>query len=68
MIMASLKIHIDVVDQAATTILSEAAAREGFEVTLGRHILLLCIPHEVLKVERGFRLDHHQIDEYAFIR
>ena len=55
MIMASLKIHIDVVDQAATTILSEAAAREGFEVTLGAPG---SVPPDIL-ITRPERMDRH---------
>jgi signal transduction histidine kinase len=54
-IMASLKIHIDVVDQAATTILSEAAAREGFEVTLGAPG---SVPPDIL-ITRPERMDRH---------
>jgi len=54
-IMASLKIHIDVVDQAATTILSEAAAREGFEVTLGAPGN---VPPDIL-ITRPERMDRH---------
>jgi signal transduction histidine kinase len=53
--MASLKIHIDVVDQAATTILSEAAAREGFEVTLGAPG---SVPPDIL-ITRPERMDRH---------
>jgi signal transduction histidine kinase len=54
-IMASLKIHIDVVDQAATTILSEAATREGFEVTLGAPG---SVPPDIL-ITRPERMDRH---------
>jgi signal transduction histidine kinase len=53
--MASLKIHIDVVDQAATTILSEAATREGFEVTLGAPG---SVPPDIL-ITRPERMDRH---------
>ena len=53
--MASLKIHIDVVDQAATTILSEAAGREGFEVILGAPG---SVPPDIL-VTRPERMERH---------
>jgi signal transduction histidine kinase len=53
--MASLKIHIDVVDQAATTILSEAAGREGFEVILGAPG---SVPPDIL-ITRPERMERH---------
>jgi signal transduction histidine kinase len=53
--MASLRIHIDVVDQAATTVLSEAAAREGFEVILGAPGI---VPPDIL-ITRPERMERH---------
>lgn len=53
--MATLRVHIDVVDQAATTTLSEEAGRQGFEVILGAPG---AAPPDIL-VTRPERIDRH---------
>ncbi|MDF1535410.1 MAG: GAF domain-containing sensor histidine kinase [bacterium] len=53
--MAAIRIHLDVVDQAATTTLSEAAGREGFEVILGAPG---AVPPDIL-VTRAERIGRH---------